>query len=92
MQEKILEKHRFYIGENHGGECLVLETKFLSNGDLDGIFTNQKLTLHSYSNSASFDLCGTSFTPENLRQLANELESALIRAKQKTHKAELATA
>jgi hypothetical protein len=37
--------------------------------------------LQSYGNSASFYLGQGFFTPENLRKLANELESAEIEAK-----------
>lgn len=38
-------------------------------------YTTQTLSLNSYSNNVSFTLCGAQLTPENLRQLADELES-----------------
>ena len=81
MQDKILKTHSFLIDPNeNGGESLVLTTKFIGNGDpvtdKDGVFVNQELTLNSFCNSATFTLCGTTFTPERLRQLANELETA----------------
>ena len=63
---------------------VVAATKFIGNGDVDGVYMNQELTLQSYCNSASFNLSGTTLTPENLRKLANELESAMILAKSKT--------
>ena len=45
----------------------------------DGVFVNQELTLQSYCNSATFELIGSPFTPELLRQLANELESNRVK-------------
>ena len=85
MKEKFVGRHVFVFNPNdNGGECLCLVTEFIHNGDpvtdKEGIFTNQTLSLHSYCNSASFNLSGASFTPENLRKLANELESARIKA------------
>ena len=68
--------------KDNGGESLCLVTEFFDNGDkeADGksIFTNQRLILNSYYNSSEFRLGGAAITPENLRQLANELESAKI--------------
>jgi hypothetical protein len=77
--DKILAKHSFNFNtHNNGGESLILKTTFFHNGDKitdkTGIYINQTLTLRSYSNSASFDLCGANLTPENLRELANQLE------------------
>lgn len=90
MAEQHLHKHVFcFDPNNRGGESLLLVTNFIDNGDYKaglgdtGIFLNQELTLHSYCNSATFNLCGTPLTPENLRKLANELESAMIEAKAK---------
>lgn len=65
----------FNIADN-GGEALTLHTAFFANGDPGGVFAHQALTLHSYSNSATIDLCGSVLTPELLRQLAQELETA----------------
>lgn len=72
------KKHVFNLtpGTN-GGESLTLTTTFHDNGDGE-YYTNQELTLQSYQNSASINLCGASLTPENLRRLATELESAYI--------------
>jgi hypothetical protein len=84
MTEKQLHRHVFCFDEkNRGGEALILKTEFIDNGDNNenSIFVNQELTLHSYCNSATFNLCGTPLTPETLRKLANELESAQIQAK-----------
>jgi len=54
-----------------------LETKFYDNGDGE-VHTEQTLTLMSYCNSASFNLMGAAITPENLRELADQLENCLI--------------
>ncbi len=73
--DKKLGTHSFVFNkDDNGGEQLILTTDFFDNGDVDGIYSIQKLTLNSYGNSASFDLVGASFTPELLRQLADELE------------------
>jgi hypothetical protein len=79
MTDKILCTHVFVFNENdNGGESLMLTTRFISNGDeiteKEGVYINQELTLHSYCNSASFNLFGSTITPESLRKLANELE------------------
>lgn len=72
--------------DNIGGESLLLTTKIFSNGDpikikngkiVSGIYLNQELTLQSYSNSASFNLVGTVFTPSILRRMADELEKEI---------------
>ena len=81
--EQTLNKHSFLFNKNdNGGESLILTTQFFSNGDPgpDGIYCNQELVLNSYCNSASFNLYSTMITPELLRQLANELDVALIKA------------
>lgn len=80
MENKKLFTHVFDFSPNeNGGESLTLTTKFFANGDkitrTEGVYLNQILTLNSYGNSASFDLCGINITTESLRQLANELES-----------------
>lgn len=79
MSDKVLCEHIFVFNkEDNGGEALILKTEFFDNGDggKEGIYTNQKLILSSYCNSASFDLHGVALTPEILRQLADELEQA----------------
>lgn len=85
-KESMVKRHVFVFNpQDNGGESLVLRTEFVHNGDpVDdgkGIFTNQELTLHSYCNAASFQLSGASITPEILRKLANELESAGVQAR-----------
>lgn len=78
MKEKPLKTHSFnFTPGNNGGESLVLNTEFYSNGDpgLGGIYTIQQLTLHSYCNSITLNLSTSIFTPEILRDLANQLES-----------------
>lgn len=90
MKEQHLHKHVFVFNpRDNGGESLCLVTDFVDNGDYKaglgdtGIYTNQRLSLQSYCNSAEFHLMGAALTPENLRKLANELESAMIEAKAK---------
>lgn len=86
-QAPLVAKHRFILGDSCGGEELSLETEIFWNEDdpKDGpcTFTNQKITLQSYSNSASLNLFGTSITPETLRELANQLDKARIEAQSK---------
>lgn len=72
-----MKKHVFVFNpQDNGGESLILVTKENDNGDgiPNGIYLTQKLSLQSYSNSASFTLVGTILTPKNLRKLADELE------------------
>lgn len=80
MADEQVARHVFVFNpKENGGESLSLETKFIDNGDRKtlgpekGIYTVQTLTLASYCNAAHFELFGA-FTPDNLRQLANELD------------------
>lgn len=80
MERSLHREVYVFNAEDNGGESLTLTTDYFDNGDAahglpDGIFTNQKLTLMSYGNSASFELYGTALTPENLRELADILEN-----------------
>lgn len=75
MVDEHLGGHVFvFNNSDNGGEQLVLTTDFFS-GDRGGVYSNQELTLMSYCNSASFNLSGCQFTPELLRELANQLDS-----------------
>ncbi len=77
-----------FNNEDNVGESLSLTTAMYSNGDpvkynngkLEGVYFNQELTLHSYCNSASFNLVGAAITPSLLRELANQLESEILKA------------
>lgn len=77
---KEISKHRFVFNkEDNGGEALTLETVFYAHSDKTGkleaqFFTNQKLTLNSYCNAASFELIGAQLTSKELRKLADELD------------------
>ena len=83
--DPLVKRHTFcFNDDDNGGESLILCTEMYANGDLDGIYYNQNLTLQSYGNSATFNLIGASFTPGLLRKLADELEAAEREAKQKT--------
>lgn len=57
----------------NGGEAIILFTRFQPGEK----FYTQELVLNSYGNQASIHT-GPIFTPENLRQLANELESRIV--------------
>ena len=75
----MLDTHCYnFSPDTNGGESLILTTKFIANGDpitqTTGVFLNQELTLQSYGNSATFNLCGIHITPNKLRMLAEELE------------------
>lgn len=79
MDKKIHSFNFIFNKEDNGGESLMLSTDFFDNGDditkeCDGIYANQKLTLHSYSNAASLNFYCKMLNPENLRALANKLE------------------
>lgn len=81
MRDKVLKEHSFcFNNQDNGGESLTLTTTYVANGDPisenDGLYVNQELTLQSYCNSVSLNLTNYMFTPERLRQLANQLESA----------------
>ena len=71
---------------NNGGEDLVIKTSIFDNGDyaagLDtGIILNQAITLESYGNSVTLNLCGNTLTPDFLRYLAQEIEDGIAEAK-----------
>lgn len=84
---KIGKAHVFTFNpEDNGGEALMLKTQFFDNGD-GVLYTNQEITLQSYCNAASFELVGATITPDKLRQLANELERAQIKAQAEVEKA-----
>lgn len=82
IRDQVLMKKCFVINDkDNGGESLSLTTIYIDNGDdvttkSDGIYMNQELSLQSYSNSATFNLTSAVFTPEILRELANELDKA----------------
>lgn len=81
----LLATHSFTFNPNdNGGESLSIETKIYDNGDAkhglkSGIFLNQTINLQSYGNSAQFNLCGATLTPDLLRRLANELDSLIAK-------------
>jgi len=60
MKEKqLLSQHCFSFNKSdNGGERVSLTTKFIANGDPNGVFLNQEFSLQSYSNSATINLCG----------------------------------
>ena len=79
--DKLLKIHSFYFNrKDNGGEALTITTKFYHNGDPEGVYLNQEISLQSYCNSASINLFGANITADDLRQLANELDRAKIEA------------
>jgi hypothetical protein len=81
MKEKELGRHFFKF--NNDSEHLCLESKFMDNGDgiEKGFYILQRLILQGSYNSAEFNLWDIIITPEKLRQLANEMEIAIYKAK-----------
>lgn len=72
-----VKTHTFIINPSeNSGEQLSLCTEFIPNGDPGVVFTNQSITLQSYCNCTTISLFGAQITPEILRQLANELDTA----------------
>ena len=70
--EKISNKHVFVFNSDYnGGEQLVLCT--IKHTLDEGVGYDQELILNSYNCSASIK--ANFFIPENLRKLADELES-----------------
>lgn len=74
MSDKLVTEKHFRINE-----ALSLKVKYIDNGD-GAVFENQKLILQGNFDDASINLYGSVFTPEQLRKLANELESASLLA------------
>lgn len=83
LTDKVLGTHSFTFNhKDNGGEQFTLSTVITSNGDegREGICLNQKLTLHSYGNMASFDLSTAALWPEALRKLADQLQDCIAEA------------
>ncbi len=85
--DKPIEIHSFEVPPHvNGGESVIVTTKIFTNGDKDKlgnneIYLNQSISLQSYSNSMELLLVGNPLTPEILRDLANELDRAINKAK-----------
>ena len=82
---KILKTVVFEVSSGNSGEGVFVETDIVDNGDRDkglkiGVFLNQRIVLNSYGNSAQLNLYSYYFTPEKLRELANKLESEIVKA------------
>jgi hypothetical protein len=78
--DKELEVHNFVFNEeDNGGESLMLTTKLHESEDCRTLLISQELVLQSYFNNASFNFSCAVFTPENLRKLANEIDSLIAR-------------
>lgn len=84
MNNQLLDMHCYNFNpKDNSGESLSLTTKIFANGDPGGIYLNQTITLNSYDNSASINLCGINITPDILRKLAQELELRINTSKEK---------
>lgn len=81
-QNELVSQFRFTFNHGHQfGEGFCLITKFISNGEPNGVIINQELLLSSGANSASFNLYESAFTPEILRKLADQMEQELCKAR-----------
>ena len=85
--EKLGEVYKILNPEDNGGETVAITIEIFDNGDFDGnsIYTLSTVDLQSYGNSASMSL--PNLDPQFLRELANELESAIWIAAAKPKKA-----
>ncbi len=82
MKNEILGRHCYKFNpQDNGGEQVSLVTTMLDNGE--NVIINQEIELQSYCNSASIKLYGAVLSPDMLRDMANQLESELIKAKAK---------
>lgn len=84
-KDRVLERHVFIFNDkDNGGEQVSFVTDIRHNGDPEGVYYDQEISLQSYCNTATIHLLGAAISPDMLRKLANELDAATIRAKQKT--------
>lgn len=66
--------HKFKLNPGaNGGESITLSTT-VHVEDEESIWFEQELEMVCYGNRAVFYLSGAAFTPENLRDLANQLD------------------
>lgn len=78
MNKKVAEHKFLFNPKDNGGESLTLKTEVFDNGDkFDNLYFNQTLCLQSYCNSAQFNLGTAKLSPNNLRELANQLDALL---------------
>lgn len=76
-----MKSHTFCFNpRSNGGEQVTLTTKFIDHGKGDWSI-EQKLEMMSYCNAASFTLVGAGLTPDNLRDLANQLDEFINKNK-----------
>lgn len=82
MNKNVLYNTRCKINSDfNDGEALYIETNYVDNENPnDDVILNQKIVLNSYTNEASFSLCGAVLTPNKLRELANIIERDMIKA------------
>lgn len=79
-QSKIHRHHFVFNPGDNGGEGLMVSTTFHFHEDGE-MWIETELKLHSYLNSASLQIGSGCVTPEKLRQFANELDEATLKAK-----------
>ena len=75
----VVDRLHFTIGESNGGERVGIDTTFLKREDDFGTVINTEISIQSYSNSATFNLCGAPLTPSILRDLANKIDAKLAK-------------
>jgi hypothetical protein len=88
MPVEAVKRHSFVFNPNeNGGEQIILMTQFFpASPTSKDVFAVCELSLQSQGNSATFTLGGDIFSPENLRELANQLDVARNEAKAKLSK------
>jgi len=81
----VVSKHEYTINpQDNGGEAAQIITKIIDNGDGD-LFLDQTVELQCYGIHYTIVKI-PELTPEKLRELANQLESEILKAKAKIHK------
>jgi len=70
--------------KDNGGESVTITTTVFWNGS--NVYYNTEIGLESYGNSASINLSGAPLTPEFLRDMANQIESATAKVQAECRK------
>lgn len=86
----IISTHNIEVPPHiNSGESLTIKTELIDNGDFkklgrdENIIINQEITLNSYGNSVTLNLSTSVLTPTFLRELANQLDVEIAKAKVK---------
>ncbi len=80
--DRVISTHHFILTpKSNGQESLTFNTEFWNNGDKGekGLLQIHSIALQSYGNEAMF-IISHEITPEILRELANQLDVARLKA------------